>query len=1364
MASHGSVSQFDSKKEDWTSYIERMRHYFIANDVGDAGKKKSILISSCGPKTFRLIRSLLSEEALGASSFDDLVEVVKDYCEPKPSSIVQRYKFNTRLRKQGESIAAYVAALRELAQHCKYGDSLSDMLRDRLVCGVNHAGITRKLLAEKDLTYTKAYETALSIETAEKDTLNFKPTAERENSSGSGSVHLTKKRGEEKKGDSKGSGKKPPPTCYRCGGEHLATVCRFKEAICRYCNKKGHIAKACRGKAKQANFVESNIEQDQDHEATVDTSDEAYAMFSLKGESCDPVVEEVLINGVPVRMELDTGASASIISQETYQFIAAQSEVPPLQNSTLKLTTYTGERIKLLGSTAVPVSYGQREETLVLHVVTGRGPSLMGRDWLSKLEVSIGMINSLEDSNQLDDLLEEYSDVFRSGLGCLQGMKVHLTIDSSVTPKFHKARTVPFVLREKVEAELQRLEGLGIISPVQFSRWAAPIVPVRKKDGSVRICGDYKITVNKASPTETYPLPRVEELFSSLAGGKYYSKLDLSQAYLQLPLDEETKDYVTINTHKGLYRYNRLPFGVSSAPAIFQRCMDSLLKDLKGVAAYIDDIAVTGASLAEHLQNLAAVLGRLKAAGLLLNRAKCSFLQPRIEYLGHMIDADGLHPIEDKVRAIKEAPQPTNVSELRSFLGIINYYHKFLPDLSGKLRPLYELLSKQSKWTWGSKQEQAFEKARNALQRDSLLIHFDPAKPMLLACDASPYGLGAVLSHVVSEGVERPVAYVSRTLTVAEKKYSQLEKEGLAIVFGVKKFHNYLYGRSFVIESDHQPLAYLFSEKKGVPAQASARIQRWALTLGAYSYSIRHKAGKTLGNADALSRLPRPVTTSSDVMPAEIVHLLEHLSTTTCNASNIKEWTAKDTVLSQVYRFVMSGWPTSALPDDFKPYKVRKEELSTQDGCLLWGSRVIVPLPGRARVLAELHETHSGATKMKALARGYTWWPKMDADIESVVKKCDVCQQSRPSPPSAPLHPWEWPAEPWSRLHLDFAGPFLKGMFLVVVDAHSKWLDVRPMTSITSAKTIEQLRIMFSTHGLPKKVVTDNGPSFTSAEFKQFMKENDIIHITSAPYHPSSNGLAERAVQTFKRGIERIQGATVQERLSKFLFTYRITPHTTTGVPPAEMLMGRRLRSKLDSLYPDVSKKVEKQQRRQKQQHDNARPLRSFKEGDRVYAEDFTASSCKWNPGTVVEMTGPLSYTVRLGDGTLVRRHVDNIRRRDAETEQSEESTGEAVPEAAEVDVEPATPPPALSPDPPPPPNAPTTPDPAVTQTAPAAETVVVEPEAPPPTTTITQQVPGSTASSPEVDASQEPPPAPPPSRRSTRQRQSPQWYGRWKT
>lgn len=286
---------------------------------------------------------------------------------------------------------------------------------------------------------------------------------------------------------------------------------------------------------------------------------------------------------------------------------------------------------------------------------------------------------------------------------------------------------------------------------------------------------------------------------------------------------------------------------------------------------------------------------------------------------------------------------------------------------------------------------------------------------------------------------------------------------------------------------------------------------------------------------------------------------------------------------------------------------------------------------------------------MKQLARSYVWWPCMDSEIEAVVKKCAPCQESRPAPPTAPLHPWEWPAQPWSRLHIDFAGPYLGHMFLVVVDAHSKWMDVRLMNSITAAKTIEQLRMLFATHGLPKKVVSDNGPTFTSQEFRDFMCNNGIVHVTCSPYHPSSNGLAERAVQSFKQGIKRITGATIQEKLSKYLFNYHITPHSTTGVTPAELLMGRRLRSRLDLLFPDVSRRVESQQTRQKQSHDSSKPVRTFAVGDLVYAENFSPSAMvKWTPGKIAKATGPLSYHIQLTDGSIVRRHVDHMRRRES--------------------------------------------------------------------------------------------------------------------
>ena len=402
--------------------------------------------------------------------------------------------------------------------------------------------------------------------------------------------------------------------------------------------------------------------------------------------------------------------------------------------------------------------------------------------------------------------------MFREELGTIRGTTAKIQIDPEVRPRFHKPRPVPFSLRTKVEEELERLEKEGIIQPKQFSEWAAPIVPILKEDGSVRICGDYKVTANRAVKVDPYPLPRIEDLFTAMPGGVTFTKLDLSHVYLQLELDETSREYLAINTHKGLFEYTRLPFGVSSAPSIFQRTMDNLLQGLEHVATYIDDTIITGKTEEEHLRNLDEVLRRLEEAGMRLKKKKCVFMGPEVEYLRHRINKEGLQPTEEKVRAITGAPQPTQVSELRAFLGLINYYGKFMPDLSTILAPLYQLLQKGRKWGWEKEQQEAFAKAKALLKSPKLLVHYDINKELILTCDASPVGLGAVLSHRMEDGSERPIAYASRTLAPAEKKYAHIDKEALAIVYGVKRYHQYLHGRSSSV-TRIMSLSYICSGK-----------------------------------------------------------------------------------------------------------------------------------------------------------------------------------------------------------------------------------------------------------------------------------------------------------------------------------------------------------------------------------------------------------------------------------------------------------------------------------------------------------------------------------------------------------------------
>ena len=327
----------------------------------------------------------------------------------------------------------------------------------------------------------------------------------------------------------------------------------------------------------------------------------------------------------------------------------------------------------------------------------------------------------------------------------------------------------------------------GILEPVELSDWAAPIVAILKSDRtSVHICGDFRLTVNPVSKLDSYSIPKVEDLFARLSKGKLFSKIDLSHAYQQLPLDEGSKKYVVINTHKGLFRFTRLPFGISSAPGIFQRVIEGILKDIPRVGCYLDDILVTGDSEEEHLSNLEKVFDRLNEAGLRIKLSKCEFMKPSVQYLGHRNDRAGLHLLADKVEAIQNAPASKSVRELKACLRLLTYYSKFLPNMSIKLHPLYRLLRKNTPFIWGDSQGKAFEESKSQLSTSSFLAHFDTTLPLILACDASAYGIGVVLAHRFPHGSEKLIGYASRTLNSAERNYSQLEKEGLACVFGIK--------------------------------------------------------------------------------------------------------------------------------------------------------------------------------------------------------------------------------------------------------------------------------------------------------------------------------------------------------------------------------------------------------------------------------------------------------------------------------------------------------------------------------------------------------------------------------------------------
>lgn len=1282
MAQLGLLQEF-REGADWSDFVDRLDQYFIANQLDgpdEAGRRRAVLLTVCGSQAYALMKDLLAPAKPTDKSYDALTTLLKEHYKPKAGVIISRYKFYTHRRREDQAISSYVAELRHLAEPCDFGASLESMLRDFFVMGIQDSAILKKLLAEGDtLTLSRAIKIAQACVTTE-DNLREISSHSKTSTANVHRVQSTPRTTRTQpatntRQDNQRSG--DTGRCWRCGGRHNPRQCRFATYSCNKCGTVGHLQRACKSTQSTAvRVLHSDLPNDSGgevpdkkvHDTVVDSCDsELYSLYRVTPEKSlgSPIMIPLHISGMPLEMELDTGACKTIMSEDTFKSLwsAHGKEAPHLHSVVEKLRTYTNHVVPVLGSVDVQVRYNGVSKQLPLWIVEGNGPTLLGRNWLPHLDLKVSHINHCATVNvECGKVMEKFKSVFEKGIGVFRGCKMKLHVDEKASPIFHKARSVPYMMREHIENELDRLEREGIITPVEFSDWACPIVPVVKSDGGVRICGDYKTTINRFSKLDRYPLPKADDLLASLGGGSSFTKLDLTSAYAQMELDDDSKRYTCINTHKGLFVYNRCPFGVRSAAPVFQRYMENLLKSIPHTVVFQDDVLVTGKTDDEHLRHLEEVLRRFESVGLRVKESKCKFMVPVVQFLGRKVTADGILPTDSMTEAIRKAPLPKNVSELRAFLGMLNYYGNFLPNLSTVLEPLHMLLRKDCPWIWSREQNEAFSEAKRLLVSSPLLVHFDPSKRHVLSCDSSSYGIGCVL-HQNENGKLRPVAFASRTLSAPERNYSMVEKEALACVFGVKKMHQYLYGRSFELETDHKPLMSLLGEDRGVSPNASGRIQRWALLLAGYDYTIRYKPGGLNVSADALSRLPLPHSPAVTPQLPEILTVKRLLddANSPVTAQQIGVWSASDPVMSHVKRCILTGnWvdvPEGLVPF-MKPYLCRKNELSVHGNCLVWGSRVVIPPDARSKLLSLLHDSHPGVVMMKAIARCYVWWPNIDRDLESCVRQCTTCQEMGNNPPKSQLHPWAWPERPWSRIHLDFAGPFQGKMLFIVIDAHSKWIECELMHSITSSSTIETLRTTFARYGLPDTVVTDNGPSFTSYEFQTFMKNNGIRHLRSAPFRPASNGQAEVAVRIVKEGLKRVEGVSLQTRLSRFLLSYRTRPHSVTGKTPAELLMRRELKTILSLVRPSVKDRVKLKQEKQKDLYDRTSVCRSISINDAVYVLNFSTGP-KWLPGFVTDTLGPNMLEVLLLDGKTVRRHLDHTKIRQGGVNVSPESDGD---------------------------------------------------------------------------------------------------------
>ncbi|XP_011858318.1 PREDICTED: uncharacterized protein K02A2.6-like [Vollenhovia emeryi] len=712
---------------------------------------------------------------------------------------------------------------------------------------------------------------------------------------------------------------------------------------------------------------------------------------------------------------------------------------------------------------------------------------------------------------------------------------------------------------------------------------------------------------------------------------------------MQMPVKKSSREVLTIITHKGLFRYTKLPEGIASAPGEFQKTIELVLAGIKGCVAYLDNIYVTGKNDNDHRQTLYEVCARLEQSGLKVNVDKCAFFEEKLQVLGFVIDKTGLHKARDKIRAMIDAPRPTNLKQLNSFIGLITYYARFLPNRAEKLRTLYDC-AKQTEFRWDLECEKAFKWVKNELISPKVLAHYNPSEQLVLACDASAYGLSAILSHQYKDGTERPIAYASKLIPEKERHRAIIDKEASAIIFGFKKFYNFVFGRDIILKTDHKPLVFIFGPKQEIPLTTTSRLQRWAYFLSRFSYRIMYVKSSENGNCDALSRLP--IHDGLQIFDNEftaINYVNEALESV--DTAVVARETKKDNTLGKIVRYISCGWPaTNDLLDYEKKIHAKRDELAVEKGCILWGYRVLIPESLKGHVLTELHASHFGIVKMKMIARSFVWWPGIDKELENVAAACAICVRERKAPNATPLTPWPWPEKFWSRIHCDFLGPFFGHMYLVILDAHSKWPEIADMKTCTQTpRVIEEFRKVFARFGLPRHVVSDNGRQFTSTEFREFLAKNGIKQSFSAPHHPASNGAAENFVGIFKDKVRKIVkgGKPVEYAIELFLFDYRATEHCTTGRSPAWMVSRRELRTRFDLLRPEAGDAVAERQAAQVAARGGTR-RETFVVGETVMVDDFSVRNDKRIEGKITRKLSPVTYEVEVG-GKVWKRHVDQI-------------------------------------------------------------------------------------------------------------------------